>query len=69
MSKQYLGRDFSSADGADTDKITPGMLNTLAEVRYSAADSAFGGAATAMHKAASKAGQGGEGRGGGIELF
>lgn len=32
MSKQYLGRDFGSADGAESDKIKPGMLNTLAEV-------------------------------------
>lgn len=32
MSKQYLGRDFGSADGTDSDKINPGMLNTLAEV-------------------------------------
>lgn len=32
MSKQYLGRDFGSSDGADSDKIKPGMLNTLAEV-------------------------------------
>lgn len=32
MSKQYLGRDFGSVDGADSDKITPGMVNTLAEV-------------------------------------
>eukprot|EP00752_Nemacystus_decipiens_P014280 g12700.t1 len=31
MSKQYLGRDFGSADGTDSDKIKPGMLNTLAE--------------------------------------
>lgn len=32
MSKQYLGRDFGAADGTDSDKIKPGMLNTLAEV-------------------------------------
>lgn len=33
MSKQYLGRDFGGGDGADSDKIKPGMLNTLAEVK------------------------------------
>ena len=32
MSKQYLGRDFSGGDGADTDRITPGMVDSLAEV-------------------------------------